>query len=351
MGKHRFGTLDGLRGIAAFVVLIGHMSGPFFHIVPHGYLAVDLFFLMSGFVIAGAYEQKLLAGWALRSFFAARLKRLWPLYALSFVVSIVCYLIMRSLRPAGNFLFPSLPLTSVVAMGLLFLPQFVRYGGGGLFPLNPAAWSLSVEIWGNLAYACVARSLSNKLLKILIAIGAVGLAMASIKNDGLNVGVSLGDAIYGYIRYAFSFPLGVLLWRLHVAGRLPRFHVPPPLVLLIAAVLLSSLPPRSPIFDIVAVVFAFPVILIAAVANEPGRKLSGLFAWAGAVSYPLYILHEPITGLLFSLFLEKPWYTPLVLSLPPLFVLMAALADRWFDRPLQRWLSGRLVPLPSASVS
>ncbi len=351
MGKLRFGTLDGLRGIAAFVVLIGHMAGPYFHVVPHGYLAVDLFFLMSGFVVAGAYEEKLLAGWEFRNFLAARLKRLWPLYALSFVVSTICYLTMRSLRPVDDFLFPSLPLASVVAMGLFFLPQFVRYGGGGLFPLNPAAWSLSVEIFGNLLYASVVRSLSNNVLKILVAIGAVGVGIASIRNGGLNVGVSIGDAIYGYTRFAFSFPLGVLLWRLHAANRLPRFRVPPPLVLIAAAAMLSGLPPMSPLYDIVAVVLVFPVVLVAAIANEPGRRLGGLFAWGGAISYSLYILHEPVTGLLFSIMSQSPLYTPLVLSLPPLFVLMATLADRWFDRPLQWWLGGRFVPLPASSAS
>ncbi len=331
--------------------MTGHLSGPFFHVLGHAYLAVDLFFLMSGFVVAGAYEKQLLAGWGVGNFLAARLRRLWPLFALSFVVSTICYLIMRWLRPADNFLFPSLPLASIVATGLLFLPQFVRYGGGGLFPLNPAAWSLSVEIFGNLIYASVVRSLSNNFLKISVGIGAVGLAIASARNDGLNVGVSLGDAIYGYTRFAFSFPLGVLLWRLHDAGRLPRFRVPPLLIVCATALVLSSLAPRSPFYDIVAVTLVFPMVLMAAVANEPWGRLSGLFAWGGAVGYPLYILHEPVTGLVFSLMRSSPSYTTLVLALPPFFVLAAALIDRWFDRPLQTWLRGRFLPLPAPSLS
>ncbi|HWA92110.1 MAG TPA: acyltransferase [Rhizomicrobium sp.] len=348
MTSRRFGTLDGLRGAAATVVLVGHLSGPFHPYTTHGYLAVDLFFLMSGFVVAGAYEDKLRSGWGVASFLRARLARLWPLYALSFVVGLTCYAVARSLKPDDNFLFPALPLASVVAMGLFFVPQFARYGGGAAFPLNPAAWSLSVEIFGNLIYAAVARSIGNTALKVLVAIGGLGVAMIAFRTGFLNVGVDVDEIAYGYIRYAFSFSLGVLFWRMQAAGTLPRLKVPAGVPLVAAVALMSGLVPESPLYDAGVVLFVFPWVVIAAVTSEPSARFAPLFAWAGAVSYPLYALHEPITGMILTVMPKGAAHVALILALPPVFILGAAAADRWFDRPLQRWLRRRGEPLKAA---
>jgi peptidoglycan/LPS O-acetylase OafA/YrhL len=350
MATRRFGTLDGLRGAAATVVLLGHLSGPFHPYATHGYLAVDLFFLMSGFVVAGAYERKLKAGWGVTSFMSARLKRLWPLYALSFVVGLACYAVARSLKPADNFLFPALPLGSVVAMSLFFVPQFARYGGGAAFPLNPAAWSLSVEIFGNLVYAAVARAVTDTTLKAIAAVGAVGIVVVALRTGWLNVGVDVDETAHGYIRYAFSFPLGVLFWRMHAAGTLPRLPVPAFVPLAAAVALMSGLVPQSPLYDAAVVVLVFPVLTIAAVSSEPSPRWAGPFAWAGAVSYPLYALHEPITGMILTVMPKGPAHVALILMLPPFFILGAWAADRWFDRPLQRRLRARETRLRPAEA-
>lgn len=341
MSTRRFGTLDGLRGAAATVVLTGHLSGPFQPFTAHGYLAVDFFFLMSGFVVAGAYEDKLKSGWGVANFLRARLARLWPLYALSFVVGLSCYAVARALKPSDDFLFPAMPLAGVVAMGILFVPQFARFGGGAAFPLNPAAWSLSVEIFGNLVYAAVARSVSNTALKAVVAVGAAGIVMVLFRAGWLNVGVDVDEMACGYLRYAFSFPLGVLFWRMHAAGTLPRLPVPAVLPLIAGVALMTGFGPPGPVYDGVVVLFAFPLLLIAAVSSEPSGRLAPVFAWAGAVSYPLYALHEPITGLILTVVPKGAAHVALVLAVPPLFILGAAAADRWYDRPLQRWLRMR----------
>jgi peptidoglycan/LPS O-acetylase OafA/YrhL len=350
MANRRYGTLDGLRGVAAATVLIGHLSGPFQPFARHGYLAVDLFFLMSGFVVAAAYETRLQAGWGVTRFLVVRLKRLWPLYALSFVVGIACYLTVRAVNPADHFLFPALPLASVVTMGLLFVPQLARYGGGALFPLDPAAWSLSAEIFGNLVYAAVAPVLSDRTLKVMIAVGAVGMAIVAFRNGGLNVGVDIGTMVAGYLRFAFSFPCGVLLYRLHVAGKLPRLAVPPVLVLIVAALSLSGVAPMIPLYDVVVVLGVYPLVAVAALSAEPQTRLAPFFAWCGAVSYPLYILHEPITGMVLSAVPPGTGHVVLVLCLPPVIVGLAAAAERWFDRPIQRWLRAPPVPAGDGAV-
>ncbi|MEI9991212.1 MAG: acyltransferase [Rhizomicrobium sp.] len=341
MATRRYGTLDGLRGIAAFMVLIGHLAGPFYPFTLHGYLAVDLFFLMSGFVVAAAYETRLRAGWGVARFALVRLKRLWPVYALSFVLAIACYLTVRAVKPSDDFLFPALPLASVVAMGLLFIPQFVRYGGGALFPLDPAAWSLSTEMFGNIVYAAAAPSLSDRTLKILIGIGAFGIAITAFRKGGLNVGFDAVTVVWGYLRFAFSFPAGVLLYRLHAAGRLPRLPVPPWLVLAATVLLLSGPAPLVALYDTIVVLFLFPAITVAALSREPQARFAPFFAWCGAVSYPLYVLHQPITGMVLSIVPRGIGHVVLVLCLPVAIIAMAAAAERWFERPVQRWFKAR----------
>lgn len=342
MAKRRYGTLDGLRGVAAFVVLIGHLSGPYHAVAIRGYLAVDLFFLMSGFVVAASYEPMLQAG-RFGAFVAVRLKRLWPLYALSFAVGIACYLIARHLKPEDDFLFPALPLGTVVAMSLFFLPQTARYGGGAAFPLNPAAWSLSVELFGNLIYAFGVRTLTTRTLKAVVAVAAVGLVAILYRNGSLNVGADVSDLARAYIRYAFSFSLGVLFHRLDREGRLPALRLPPWAIFGLAALAMSGLAPDGPVYDFAVVTLVFPVLAAAAIRSEPGPVFAPLCAWAGAVSYPLYILHEPVTGLIYSVVPPGDFHVALVLCLPPAFIAAAALAEYLFDRPVRRWLN-RLPP-------
>lgn len=346
MAKRRYGTLDGMRGAAAFIVLIGHLSGPFHAVAVHGYLAVDLFFLMSGFVVAASYEQKLVAGGGVGAFMAVRLKRLWPLYALSFVIGLICYAVARHLKPSDDFLFPAMPLAGVTAMSLFFLPQMARFGGGAAFPLNPAAWSLSVEIFGNLLYAASARTLTTRTLKAIVAVAALGLVVVLYRSGSLNVGADVSELARAYIRYAFSFSLGVLIHRLEAEGRLPTLRLPPFAVIGLAALAMSGLGPDSPVYDLAVTTLLFPLLVVAGIRNEPGRRGEVLFAWAGAVSYPLYILHEPLTGLIFTVMPRGMFHILLVLALPPLFVAGAALAERWFDRPVRRRLDRPLVLWP-----
>ncbi len=106
MAHRRYGTLDGLRGVAALAVVFGHLFWPFNLFLAHTYLAVDLFFLMSGFVLAATYERRLAAGWGAGKFAVVRLRRLWPLYALGLVVGLGFYAAVRLIKPSENFLFP-----------------------------------------------------------------------------------------------------------------------------------------------------------------------------------------------------------------------------------------------------
>jgi|HubBroStandDraft_5_1064220.scaffolds.fasta_scaffold22167_5 peptidoglycan/LPS O-acetylase OafA/YrhL len=332
----KFETLDGLRGVAALAVVLYHVPGRLHDIAGAGYLAVDLFFLMSGFVIASAYEARLSEGWRASEFLIVRLKRLWPLYALGVALGVGCFLGIRWLRPDAAYAFPPMPVVAAALMSLLFIPQVAPYGGPA-FPFNSASWSLSVEIVGNVVYALVARSLSTRMLMLMSAIGFAGLALIWWRAGDLNVGVSPGNIAGGYVRFLFSFPLGVLMYRLHAAGRLPELSPPAWLPLALAAFAFAGWHGA----DLFVAAVLFPAILMMSLSKAVSPRLGRVFVWAGAVSYPLYILHPPLIELM--RFLPRG-IGDIAFGLG--IIALAALAQRWFDRPLQNVLHRLVQRMP-----
>ena len=349
MAAKKYQTLDGLRGIAALAVVFYHMPPPLHRVATHGYLAVDLFFLMSGFVVAAAYEQRLVEGWSVSKFLLVRLKRLWPLYALGVAVGVACFAFIRILRPEAHFAFPPMSLASAVILSLFFAPQLIAYGGPA-FPFNSASWSLSVELVGNLAYGALVRFIHNRLLVVVICLGLCGLAIIALKSNSLDAGVTAGHVLPGYLRFLFSFPLGVLLFRWHSAGTLPALRAPAWLPLVVTTVALVGLTNASALADVLVVAILFPVILCASLSENLPAGSAKLLAWAGALSYPLYILHPPLIQ--FVVVLMRGSVPSVVLALLLIaLVAAAALAEKYFDGPLQKWLQCNRVARQAVSAS
>jgi peptidoglycan/LPS O-acetylase OafA/YrhL len=316
---------------------------------PGGYLAVDLFFLMSGFVIAAAYEQRLVDGWSVSAFMAVRLKRLWPLYALGVVAGVACFEVVRLLKPEASFAFPHMSLMQAAVMSLLFAPQMIAYGGPA-FPFNSASWSLSVEVFGNLCYAAVVRFLRTGLLFAITGVGLVGVAIVAMRARGLDTGVSAGHIASGYFRFLFSFPLGLLLYRLHAAGKLPAVSVPAWLPMIVNAADLVGFGPAGGVRDLLIVALLFPAVLVASLSDSFSTRTTKTLAWAGAVSYPLYILHPPLVQMIAVLAPAKA--SPgVVIVLGGVLVLAAAAAERWFDRPIQNWFKRAAQSRSAAAAS
>jgi len=332
MTTRHFRTLDALRGVAALAVVLYHL--PVGGLAPRGYLAVDLFFLMSGFVVANAYEARLRADWSPGGFLIARLKRLWPLYALGIFLGAFCYQIAERIGPANGIHVPPLPTMSVLMLNLVFLP-WNAMAKWPSFPFNSPSWSLSVEMIGNLVYGVAARTLSDETLKALSFVGACGLCLIVYRAHSLDCGVDADNAFGGFVRFAFSFPLGVLLCRMHRDGRLQSVAIPWPFVLLTAAIVFAGVMPFGGAGDLLATLFVFPLLLVASLSREPDTRTATYFAWAGALSYPLYIVHHPILDVL-KAFQPVPvlWWLAV-----PLVVAAAALLERLFDAPLQRRLA------------
>ena len=178
--KGHFEILDGLRGVAALMVVIFHMfeaysdENRFRQIINHGYLAVDFFFVLSGFVVAYAYDDRW--GWMTQwEFFKRRLIRLQPM------------VVMGSVIGAALFYFgamPSAPLVSgtpvwklllVMVWGFTLIPLLPSMdirGWSEMHPLNGPGWSLFFEYVANILYGVGLRRLSNRALSVLVLLAA-----------------------------------------------------------------------------------------------------------------------------------------------------------------------------------
>lgn len=223
MAAQRYGTLDGLRGVAAVSILLLHLQRPGFHMPTAVYTAVDLFFLMSGFVIAGAYEARI-PQIGVVGFLRARLIRLWPMLLIGLLM-LPTYCLAVFVR-TGEVIAGPWAILGSLAAGLVFLPSHLPatrlWDDALLFPLNAPVWSLMYEMAVNLIYAAFLPWLSQRVLVSIVLICGLVLLVAGLHLDGLDLGWGWPTAWGGLARAGFSFFLGVLIHRL----RIPRPAVP-----------------------------------------------------------------------------------------------------------------------------
>ena len=140
-----------MRGVAAITVVLFHgarLAGV--QTMPHGYLAVDMFFALSGFVISRAYDRRLAADWTPLPFFRLRLVRFYPLYALGLALGATREMLL--LATHNHFALPAPLLFGALAAAALFLPFPLEQRDNYLFAMNPPSWSLLYELLVNVAY-------------------------------------------------------------------------------------------------------------------------------------------------------------------------------------------------------
>lgn len=355
-GQRRYLTLDGMRGLAALLIMAFHLHGMFGVLPIQAYLAVDLFFVLSGFVLAEAYDARLQEGLPWQAFLRIRVVRFYPLYILGTLLGV-----------ALAFLSPNLKLGDpwwALPFSLLMLPSACT---GLLFPFVVPAWSLFLELGINAAWAWLRPWLSLKALAWAVGLAGLSLAMAGLmqagvdpsgrwsSKGGLDAGYhwSLGQAWIAASRVVFSFGLGLLL------HRLPRAWVPriPPQALLgvLALLFCAAIPYGSayrPWYDLGFVMLASPALVLLGSASEPVSPWAQqLFTRLGVISYPLYVLHTEAGGLLAWALrsgwgLEaKDWAPWPGLGLARALVGICLWLDKHYDRPLRRTWSLKSQPL------
>lgn len=330
--------LNGARGVAALVVAVFHFALLFgVQLAPGGYLAVDLFFVLSGFVIAHAYDPRLGSGLGAIAFLRLRLRRFYPLYALGMVLGAAWLLLELIVSPPAAVTLGQL--LAALALASFFLPY---PGTTDLFPINSPAWSLLFELLVNLAYAALFRWLKVGLLLGVALVSAVILAVMVIEAGSANMGVTWDTVPGGVPRTIFSFSIGAVIYRLR--DRLPtwRFGAGP----LIAAICVPMIAPVAQyarvLVDLAAIFLVFPVAIALIARSTASPAAASGFATLGALSFPLYALHYPIMiiGLGMADYLPLPRPVTALLFLGTAIAVSLVVHYR-FDEPLQRVLSRR----------
>lgn len=361
--KPHFPVLDGLRGMAAALVIVYHVfegfaTSPQDQGLNHGYLAVDFFFILSGFVIGYSYDDR----WRTLSvarFFRRRLIRLHPMVVAGTLLGVLTYFLQGG-QTWQNEAVPSWQVWLCAALMLLMVPALpngvteVR-GNGELFPLNGPVWSLFFEYIGNILYALALRRLSTRTLGIattLLGLLLTAFCVGNLSGDG-HLGVGWSAAGWGLpgglLRMSFSYSVGLLLARtytpLRVRGAL--WIGSSALVGLLAVPHLGcSLLWLNGLYDALCVTIAFPCLVwIGASDHEVTHSTRRFCHWAGELSYPLYMVHYPFMYLFYAyvwahnLSLAEAW--PLALLTISGSLLLAYVFLRFYDRPLRQALSKR----------
>ena len=377
--KPHYELLDGLRGAAALMVVWYHVfegfafaQGTGIDTFNHGHLGVDFFFMLSGFVISYAYDDRWQAPASKRltlgNFFKRRLIRLHPMIIIGALIGMTTFLIQGGVRWDGA----ETPIQWVMVallMGMLLLPAYpgagydVR-GNGEMYSLNGPSWSLFFEYLGNIMYALFIRRLPNKALACLVAISGALWAWFAIGNvsgyDMLGVGWTLegNNFLGGLLRMTFPFTLGMLIARnfkpvrtpgifwISIAVLFALFSVP-----YIPADLCSCAEGMSlnSAYELACIVLVFPLIVwLAASGNMAGKVSHKVCKFLGDLSYPLYIVHYPVMYLFYSWLIEKKLYTldetwPVVILVFAVNTTLAYTCLKLWDEPVRRWLTKRFI--------
>ncbi len=363
--KRHYEILDGLRGVAAIMVVIFHTfeayadENRFKQIINHGYLAVDFFFLLSGFVVAYAYDDRWgrMTQW---DFYKRRLIRLQPMVIAGNIIGAVLFYLQKS--PHVFPLVATTPVWKVLVVMLVgftmlpLLPSMDIRGWQEMHPLDGPAWSLFFEYLANIAYASGIRKLSNRALGIVVGFSAAFLThLLVFGNRGDVIGGWSVDRVQlhiGFARVCFPFFAGMLLMRL---GR--RIHVRNSFAICsVLLIVLFSLPrfggPAhlwiNGLYEAFCIIVMFPVIvLLGAGDGVTGRYSTKLCRFFGDISYPLYITHYPLIYIYTAWVVEKKVpaltgaYAGVALLLTAVAIAYACL--KLYDEPVRAWLQRRFL--------
>ncbi len=314
--KQNFDYLDGLRGLAAIVVMMSHTNQYFGLWASHTYLAVDVFFILSGFVIAHAYDAKIVSGaLSFAGFVKRRVFRLYPSFIFSLALACVLLAITYALK-GQNAIAHSV---FVFASTSLFVPLALG-SSAMLFAINSPYWSLFFEFIVNFVYAKFRPLLSLNNIYALIAVSAVFVAISALNHNGLNVGFksSVDHVIAGFSRAFFGIFLGLVLYlhRDRLLNRLPRINPAWPTLAVVALLMLPQAGNFNALFELALVFVAFPMLIVMASRYRETRLKPALIS-LGLLSYPLYVIHYPIAKFI-KFMIERHELQTLVNALYPL---------------------------------
>jgi peptidoglycan/LPS O-acetylase OafA/YrhL len=369
--EHRYVALDSLRGIAALAVVVFHLQ------VRDGFAQwaffrasnqfVDFFFVLSGFVIAASYGDRLANGFSPLRFFALRLGRVYPLHFVMVMAGVMLECVAwafgpHGLAPQGVFAglhSPGHALRALLLLDGLFVDRGNAYSG--------ASWSISVEL---VLYALAIVTFRLRMIGAMLLLG-LGLAGLLAQGFGVEAPVFTGSVQRGLA----GFGCGVGCWWLHRA----RGGAPLPLAAWLEPLALGALFAAiglAPLFGHYELVVVPAVLVVLVFAGEAGPLARGLrmrpFVWLGTISYAVYMVHgfvlarlfdtamvasrwlaHPVVELVWSggvpvrrLAMSPAANNALCLLLIAVVLAVAHGAWRWIEEPCRQWSRRRVEAQP-----
>ncbi len=369
--KPRYEILDGLRGVASIMVVFFHLmetysAGPAYQIINHGYLAVDFFFVLSGFVVGYAYDDRWnkMTVWG---FFKRRLVRLHPMLVMGTVIGLLLYFFGQCEQFGLDGYAPGWKMLVAFVLALFMIPcgsgLDVR-GWGEMNPLNGPQWSLTFEYIANILYALVFRHLGKVALGVLTAAAAFctldlclnwnvfGLLSSARDSHMYTViggwSITAEQMYIGATRLLYPFLCGLLLSRIGKSINVKGGFWWCSLLL----VIVFSLPCiggegsiLNGIYVATCILFVFPlIVLIGAGSQIKGQKSAKICTFVGELSYPLYITHYPIMYMQMNWAWnnpDAPLYAHITVAAAS-FILSIGLAYaclKLYDLPVRKWLT------------
>ena len=376
--KPHYELLDGLRGVAALLVVIYHIfeglafaeatngaGAGLITTLNHGHIAVDFFFILSGFVISYAYDDR----WTKMSiggFFKRRLIRLHPMLVMGAVIGVATFFIDGFQRWDGSvtptsWVMIAMLLTMFMIPALPGLPYEVR-GNGEMFPLNGPGWSLFFEYIGNILYALIIRRLSTKILAVLTLVLGALHAWFFVGNiseyDCVGVGWTIDSVNFwgGMVRMLFPFSMGMLLARTFKPRKVKgAFWICSAMLLVLFAVpyiASSGSASINSLYEFVCIATIFPFIVwlgaCGSLCTNNDSATHSINKFLGDLSYPLYIVHYPIMYVFYAWLIRKEYYSlgdcwGIAALVVAVSIALAYATLKLYDEPLRRWLAKKFI--------
>jgi peptidoglycan/LPS O-acetylase OafA/YrhL len=374
--KPHYNLLDGLRGVAALLVLWYHVNEGFGFAgavngvsdgriinFNHGYLAVDFFFILSGFVIGYAYDDRWHKGFGLKEFFKRRLIRLHPMVVMGAVLGVITFCLQGSVQWNGTQIATSLTMLALLCT-MFFIPAvpgagYEIRGNGEMFPLNGPFWSLFFEYIGNILYALFIRRLSTKTLGVLVVLLGIALtwfATGNISTYGsIDAGWTLDSVNFlgGSLRMLLPFTMGMFLSRVFrpVKIRGAFWICSAVLVALFSVPFIATMKPVSlnGIYESFCILVVFPILVwLGASGATTDRFSTNICKFLGDISFPLYVVHYPFMYLFYAWLIKNKLYTfgdtwgmSLVVMVGNILLAYACL--KLYDEPVRNYLAKRFL--------
>jgi peptidoglycan/LPS O-acetylase OafA/YrhL len=325
--------------------------------VGHGYLAVDFFFALSGFVIGYAYDDRWSRGMSVGAFLKRRVVRLHPMVAIGMILGACLFYFGASPEFSLIAGTPLWRLLLYLFLGMLMIPTppsvDIR-GWQETYTLDAPCWSLFFEYAGNVLYALFVRRFALRVLAVAVGISAVATMWLTLTNGSVSGGWVLSPEHLGigFVRLLYPFLAGLLLYRLGLRPQNLRLSFLWCSLILIIVLMVPS--PmgfvhtwQNGLYEGAVILLIFPAIVyMGAGSVAQSRRLSRICKFMGDISYPVYLVNYPImyvfTGWISrtGYTLEETWWMTIVVFVATIAVSYVLM--RWCEGPLRAWLGRKL---------